>query len=203
MEVIGMMREGGKANAIIPSSKAFGAQGAGQVVPPFSTLYYDIELIKILSIEEFDAKQAKKQEMKKAEGAQKEKDEAAAIEKYLKDNNLTPTTKLPDGLIYIEKQAGTGPKPMDGKKVKVHYTGKLLDGTQFDSSLDKGQPLEFALGRKQVIEGWDEGISLMNVGGKATLIVPSKLGYKERGQGNIIPPYSTLVFDVELVEAEK
>jgi FKBP-type peptidyl-prolyl cis-trans isomerase len=202
MEVIGMMREGGKANAIIPSSKAFGAQGAGQVVPPFSTLYYDIELIKILSLEEFDAKQAKKQEAKKAEGLQKEKEEAAAIEKYMKDNNITATTKLPDGLIYVEKQAGTGPKPMEGKKVKVHYTGKLLDGSKFDSSLDKGEPLEFTLGRKQVIDGWDEGISLMNVGGKAMLIIPSKLGYKERGQGNIIPPYSTLVFDVELVEAE-
>jgi FKBP-type peptidyl-prolyl cis-trans isomerase len=87
--------------------------------------------------------------------------------------------------------------------VKVHYTGKLLDGTIFDSSLDSGQPFEFTLGRRAVIEGWDLGIALMNEGGKATLIIPSKLAYKERGAGEVIPPFSPLVFEVELVEAEK
>jgi FKBP-type peptidyl-prolyl cis-trans isomerase FkpA len=203
MEVIGMMREGGKANAIVPSSKAFGAKGAGKMVPPFSTLYYDIELIKVMSKEEFDANQAKKQAMKKVETEQKDKEEAAAIEKYLKDNHITPTKRMPDGLIYVEKQAGSGPKAMDGKNVKVNYTGKLIDGTVFDASKE-GQPLEFAIGRKQVIAGWDEGISLMNTGGKAMLIIPSKLGYKERGTGGgKIPPYATLIFDVELVDAEK
>lgn len=202
MEVIGMMKEGGKANAIIPSAMAFGAKGAGQVVPPFSTLYYDIELVKVMSNEEFEAKQAKKQEEKKAANAKKEAEESSLLQKYLKDHNITPTQTLPNGLIYVETQAGTGPKPLDGKKVKVQYTGKLLDGTKFDSSLDRGEPFEFTLGRKQVIEGWDSGIALMNVGGKATLIIPSKIGYKDRGQGSI-PPYSTLVFDVELIEAEQ
>ena len=203
MEIIGMMREGGKANAIVPSSMAFGAQGAGGIVPPFSTLYYDIELIKVMTGDEFDRKQAEKDAKKQAENAQKEKDEASIIQKYLKDNNIVPTTTLPSGLIYVEKQAGTGPKPLDGKKVKVHYTGKLLDGTKFDSSVDRGEPFEFALGRRAVIEGWDQGIALMNEGGKATLIIPSKLAYKDRGAGNTIPPYSPLVFDVELIETEK
>jgi FKBP-type peptidyl-prolyl cis-trans isomerase len=202
-EVIGMMREGGKANAIVPSAMAFGAQGAGSVVPPFSTLYYEVELIKILSSEEFERKQADKNAKQQAESARKEKEESAVIQKYLKDNNITPTTTLPNGLIYVEKQAGTGPKPLDGKKVKVHYTGKLLNGTVFDSSVEKGEPFEFALGRRAVIEGWDLGIALMNEGGKATLIIPSKLAYKERGAGNVIPPYSPLVFDVELIETEK
>jgi FKBP-type peptidyl-prolyl cis-trans isomerase len=202
-EVISMMREGGKANAIVPSAMAFGAKGAGSVVPPFSTLYYEIELVKIMSNDEFERKQADKNEKRQAEAAQKEKGEGAAIQKYLKDNNLTPTTTLPSGLIYIEKQAGSGPKPVDGKKVKVHYTGKLLNGTVFDSSIEKGQPYEFPLGRKAVIEGWDLGIALMNEGGKATLIVPSKLAYKDKGAGNVIPPFSPLVFDVELVEVEK
>jgi len=202
-EIIGMMREGGKANAIVPSSMAFGAQGAGGVVPPFSSLYYDIELIKIMSNEEWERKQAEKDAKKQAENAQKEKEETSAIQKYLNDNNITPTTTLPNGLIYVEKQAGTGTKPLDGKKVKVHYTGKLLNGIVFDSSVEKGEPLEFALGRRAVIEGWDIGIALMNEGGKATLIIPSKLAYKERGAGDIIPPFSPLVFDVELVETEK
>jgi FKBP-type peptidyl-prolyl cis-trans isomerase len=203
MEVVGMMREGGKVNAIVPSAMAFGAQGAGNVVPPFSTLYYDIDLVKVLTNEEFEAKQAKKQDQKKADNARREAEESTLMHKYLKDNNIKPTSTLPNGLIYVESQAGTGPKPMVGKKVKVHYTGKLLNGTKFDSSLDRNEPFEFALGQHQVIEGWDAGIALMNVGGKATLIIPSKLAYKERGAGDIIPPYATLVFDVELIEAEQ
>jgi FKBP-type peptidyl-prolyl cis-trans isomerase len=202
-EVIGMMREGGKANAIVPSAMAFGAQGAGSVVPPFSTLYYDVELIKIMSNEEFERKQADKNSKQQAEAARKEMEESVSIQKYLKDNNITPTTTLPSGLIYVEKQAGTGPKPQDGKKVKVHYTGRLLDGTVFDSSVERGEPFEFALGRRAVIEGWDLGIALMNEGGKATLIIPSKLAYKNKGAGDVIPPFSPLVFDVELIETEK
>jgi FKBP-type peptidyl-prolyl cis-trans isomerase FkpA len=202
-EVISMMKEGGKANAIVPSAMAFGAQGAGSVVPPFSTLYYEIELVKIMSNDEFEKKQAERTAKKQAESAQKEKGEGAAMQKYIKDNNLTPTTTLPSGLIYVEKQAGKGPKAVDGKKVKVHYTGRLLDGKQFDSSIDRGKPFEFTLGRKEVIEGWDLGIALMNEGGKATLIIPSKLAYKDKGAGDVIPPFSPLVFDVELVEVEK
>jgi peptidylprolyl isomerase len=215
MEVIGMMKEGGKANAIIPSSMAFGAQGAGNgIVPPFSSLYYDIELVKIITKEQFDAKQAKKQaeqakmqaemeKMQKAENAIKEKEEMPILEKYLKDNNITATTTLPSGLIYIETKAGTGPSAAEGKKVKVHYTGKLLDGTVFDSSLERGKPFEFTLGRGEAIEGWDLGIALMKEGGKANLIIPSKLAYKEQGAGGVIPPYATLLFEVELVEVEK
>jgi FKBP-type peptidyl-prolyl cis-trans isomerase FkpA len=201
-EVISMMKEGGKATAIVPSAMAFGAQGAGSVVPPFSTLYYEIELVKILSNDEFEKKQAERTAKKQAESAQKEKGEGAAIQKYLKDNNLTPTTTLPNGLIYVEKQAGKGPKAVNGKKVKVDYTGKLLNGTVFDSSAGK-KPYQFTLGHKEVIEGWDLGLVLMNEGGKATLIIPSKLAYKDKGAGDVIPPFSPLVFDVELVEVEK
>jgi len=215
MEIIGMMKEGGKANAIVPSSMAFGAQGAGNgIVPPFTTLYYDIELIKIISKEQFDAKQAKKQaeqakmqaemqEKMKAQNAEREKEEMPILEKYLKDNNITPTTTLPSGLIYIETQAGKGSKPVEGNKVKVHYTGTLLDGTKFDSSVDRGKPFEFTLGRGEVIDGWDQGIALMSEGGKATLIIPSKLAYQDKGSGRTIPPYATLIFEVELVEIVK
>jgi FKBP-type peptidyl-prolyl cis-trans isomerase len=202
-EVIGMMKEGGKANAIVPSAMAFGERGAGDIVPPFSSLYYEVELVDILSQQEFDKKQADIAAKKQAETARLAKEEDALIQKYIKDNNIVPTTVLPNGLIYVETLKGTGDSPLDGKKVKVHYTGKLLDGTMFDTSLDDNQPLEFAVGRRAVIEGWDAGIPLMKAGGKATLIIPSKLGYKERGSGNVIPPNATLVFDVELVEVEK
>jgi FKBP-type peptidyl-prolyl cis-trans isomerase len=133
----------------------------------------------------------------------KEQKETEALEIYLKDNNITLTTTFPSGLIYLEKQTGTGPKPVDGKTVKVHYTEKLIDGTKLDSSIDRSKPIEFVLGKGQVIKGWDLGIKLMNVGGKATLIIPSSLAYGERGSGSVIPPYSTLIVDVELIEAEQ
>ena len=107
--------------------------------------------------------------------------------------------KTSSGLEYIEVEAGTGEQAVAVKKVSVHYTGKFPDGKVFDSSISRGQPIEFQLGRGNVIKGWDEGIALMKVGGKAQLIIPPALGYGERGAGGVIPPSATLVFDVELV----
>ncbi|MBI3173431.1 MAG: FKBP-type peptidyl-prolyl cis-trans isomerase [Chloroflexi bacterium] len=110
--------------------------------------------------------------------------------------------KTSSGLEYIEVQAGTGAQAAAGKTVSVHYTGKFQDGRVFDSSISRGQPISFKLGAGQVIKGWDEGIALMKVGGKAQLIIPSNLGYGERGAGGVIPPNATLVFDVELVDVK-
>ena len=110
--------------------------------------------------------------------------------------------KTASGLEYIEVEAGTGSQAEAGKTVSVHYTGKFQDGKVFDSSVVRGEPLTFPLGRGRVIKGWDEGIALMKVGGKAQLIIPPELGYGERGAGGVIPPNATLVFDVELVDVK-
>jgi len=110
--------------------------------------------------------------------------------------------KTDSGLEYIEIEAGTGVQAEAGKTVDVHYTGKLQDGKVFDSSHTRGEPISFKLGIGQVIKGWDEGIALMKVGGKAQLVIPPDLGYGERGAGGVIPPNATLVFDVELVEVK-
>jgi len=107
--------------------------------------------------------------------------------------------KTASGLEYIEVEAGTGTQAEAGKTVSVHYTGKFQDGRVFDSSVSRGEPITFRLGAGQVIKGWDEGIALMKVGGKAQLVIPPALGYGERGAGGVIPPNATLVFDVELV----
>ncbi|MEB2334158.1 MAG: FKBP-type peptidyl-prolyl cis-trans isomerase [Anaerolineaceae bacterium] len=110
--------------------------------------------------------------------------------------------KTTSGLEYVEIEIGAGAQAVAGKTVSVHYTGKLQDGKTFDSSISRGQPIEFTLGKGMVIKGWDEGIALMKVGGKAQLIIPPHLGYGERGAGGVIPPNATLIFDVELVSVQ-
>jgi len=103
------------------------------------------------------------------------------------------------GLSYIDMTPGTGASPKKGDLVKVHYTGYLTDGKKFDSSVDRGQPFAFGIGRGQVIQGWDEGVMSMKVGGKRKLIIPAELGYGSRGAGGVIPANATLIFDVELL----
>lgn len=103
------------------------------------------------------------------------------------------------GLKYIDVVEGKGASPTKGGGVTVHYTGYLLDGKKFDSSVDRNQPFSFTIGIGQVIKGWDEGVLTMKVGGKRKLIIPSDLGYGARGAGNVIPPNAELVFDVELL----
>lgn len=98
-----------------------------------------------------------------------------------------------------ELTEGKGPLAAKGHRVSVHYTGWLTNGNKFDSSLDRGQPFQFELGRGQVIAGWDQGVAGMRVGGKRKLTIPSELGYGTRGFSNLIPPNSTLVFEVELL----
>ena len=111
----------------------------------------------------------------------------------------TDTVTTESGLKYIVIKEGKGKKAEKGSAVEVHYTGTLVDGKKFDSSLDRGQPIEFTLGEGQVIKGWDEGIALMNVGGKLKLIIPPDLAYGNRAIGELIPANSTLIFDVELI----
>jgi peptidyl-prolyl cis-trans isomerase A (cyclophilin A) len=108
--------------------------------------------------------------------------------------------KTASGLEYVETKLGNGKQAETGKTVRVHYEGRLLNGKIFDSSYERNAPIEFLLGVGQVIQGWDEGIALMEVGGKATLTIPPELGYGSRGAGGIIPPNATLIFDVELVD---
>lgn len=103
------------------------------------------------------------------------------------------------GLQYIELTEGTGATPQPGQRVVVHYTGTLEDGTKFDSSRDRNRPFTFTIGVGQVIQGWDEGVGTMKVGGRRQLIIPPDLGYGARGAGGVIPPNATLIFDVELL----
>lgn len=122
-----------------------------------------------------------------------EKDAAVIAARY---GNARHT---PSGLLYVVNAPGTGPTPTAGALVKVNYEGRFLDGTVFDGSAARGRPLEFTVGRGEVIKGWDEAVLSMHKGERRTCIVPYWLGYGEEGRGKI-PPRATLVFDIELVD---
>ncbi len=199
-EGVGMLKKGGKARLIVPHQIAYGAESRGQMVPAYSTIIYDVELVDIRSKDAYEKERKQKQAEQQAKEDMNKANEKSLRQKYLNDNNITvpPTAS---GLIFVEKEVGTGERAVAGSTVHVHYNGTLLDGTKFDSSYDRGEPFSFRLGVGQVIKGWDEAIAMMREGGKATLIIPSEIGYGARGSGSI-PAYSTLVFDVELVKVE-
>ena len=136
---------------------------------------------------------AKQEEMNKAK--------TISADELVKKNYPT-AVKTASGLYYVVEQVGTGAKAVNGKTVFVHYTGKLADGTKFDSSRDRNQPLDFVLGTGRVIAGWDEGVALMSVGSKFKLIIPASLGYGAQGAGCVIPPNATLIFDTELMDVK-
>ena len=143
----------------------------------------------------FQKKQAENMK-KQQEEAEKEK---GVGEKFLEENKTKSGVKVTEsGLQYIVLKEGTGAKPTAASKVKVHYHGTLIDGTVFDSSVDRGEPTEFGVG--QVIRGWTEGLQLMTVGSKYKFFIPQDLGYGARQAGEKIKPYSTLIFEVELLE---
>lgn len=149
-------------------------------------------------VQEFFAKQEEKQ---KAEAAEKGKAAKQDGEKFLAENGKKEgVITTASGLQYQVLREGNGQSPKATDTVECHYEGTLIDGTKFDSSYDRGQTATFPL--NQVIAGWTEGLQLMKEGGKYRFFIPYELGYGERGAGASIPPYSTLVFDVELVSVK-
>ena len=149
-------------------------------------------------VQEFFQKQEEKQRAAAAEMGKKAKEEG---EKYLAENaKKEGVVTLPSGLQYLVIKEGNGKHPKATDKVKCHYEGMLVDGTLFDSSVQRGEPATFPL--NQVIAGWTEGLQLMTEGSKYRFFIPYTLGYGERGAGASIPPFAALVFDVELIEVQ-
>ena len=149
-------------------------------------------------VEDFFQKQEERQ---RAEAAEKYKGAKSEGEKYLSENaKKEGVTTLPSGLQYQVLKEGNGKSPKATDKVVCHYEGMLIDGTMFDSSIQRGEPATFPL--NSVIAGWTEGLQLMKEGAKYRFFIPYQLGYGERGAGASIPPFATLVFDVELIEVK-
>ena len=142
---------------------------------------------------------AKKEKAMQAERAEQGKAAKEAGEKYLAENaKKEGVITTPSGLQYQVLKEGNGKKPTAKDSVKCHYEGFLIDGTVFDSSVQRGEPAVFGL--QQVIAGWTEGLQLMSEGGKYRFFIPYRLAYGEGGAGQMIPPFATLIFDVELIE---
>ncbi|MDD4645296.1 MAG: FKBP-type peptidyl-prolyl cis-trans isomerase [Bacteroidales bacterium] len=159
---------------------------------PGDPVFVYVRLKNILSAEDLDG------EKETAYHTDRDQ-EMSLLRDYLSMANVT-VSPTKSGLYYIEKKRGTGKKAEIGKTLVVHYTGTTIDGKVFDSSLQKGKPFSFILGKNQVIRGWDEAFLFMHEGGVARFIIPSDLAYGKDGFSNVILPYSTLVFEVELLE---
>lgn len=168
-EGIGYLSVGDSATLVIPPDLGYGSNDRPKI-PGGSTLIFDVQLMKV--------------------------EEKVVIKQYDTEGMDAVTTT--SGLQIIKLNETEGVQAEAGKTVDVHYSGFLTDGTMFDSSVERGQPISFPLGTGRVIKGWDEGIALMRVGEKAKLIIPAELGYGSRATGPI-PANSTLIFDVELV----
>lgn len=209
-KAFGIIKEGDSILIKIPTKQVFAESFRAPVPPTLDSLgeiTFFIGASKIMTMEEAQAyaqeMQAKQQEEMLAASEEQMKTDIEIIEAYLKENNITAQS-TESGLRYVIDTEGTGDYPEPGQNVSVHYTGALLDGPVFDTSLkgDNPQPLSIAIGTGRVIPGWDEGIPLLKKGGKGKLYIPSPLAYGPRGSGAAIPPNSVLMFDVELVSIE-
>lgn len=202
-EGLALMAEGDSASFIIDAEVFFFYTVGMMELPPFvkegDEVVFHVALRQIMDEEGFALEQERLMEQQMQEDMLRAEQEEGLMLDYLAEENIT-VAPTQSGLYYVEREQGEGARVQSGDMVGVHYEGRLLDGTVFDSSYQRGEPIEFIVGRGQVIPGWDEGIGMMQVGGKATLVIPSFLAYGDQGAGQMIPPFSTLVFDVELVE---
>lgn len=203
MEGIAMMHKGDSASFIVDIDStffyAFGIRELPEDINSTDVMRFDVKLNDFYPESEYVNKMI---EAMKARYPEETARAYAEMQQYFAVNgvNATPTAS---GLYYVMTEEGNGEMPAKGDNVKVHYTGKLLDGTVFDSSIERGEPIDFPLGMGYVIPGWDEGIMLMSVGEKGVLYIPYYLAYGSNGAGPVIPPFSNLIFDVELVEIQK
>ncbi len=202
-EGFAMMKEGDSVEFKIPAEdvfiKTFNAPAIPDFIDSTSDITFYVGVDKVMSEE---AAQAYQMEQMLAQQSGQMKTDSAKIEEYLKSKKVDAKT-TESGVRYVVTKKGKGVQPSPGDSVTVQYTGKLLDGTQFDSSYDRKEPFTFPIGQGMVIPGWDEGIALLNEGSKATLYIPSPLAYGAQGAGGAIPPNSVLVFDVELVDVKE
>lgn len=201
-EALSLVGKGGKAEFIIPSSLAFGSEGLQDAILPYTPFGLKLEVIDIMTSDEYEAEQKAIKEKEDAANAKRLKEEPKRIAKYIKDNNITEKPQI-SGLYYIEKQVGEGDFVQEGDLVAVHYSIYNLDNQLIESSYDYGQPLPFVYGSDQMIAGIEEAIGYMRVGGKARIVVPSRLGFGDITIDESLPANTPLVIDLEFVDLQR
>ena len=211
-EGMAMMHKGDSASFIVNIDSTFNTFFGQPTLPaefkPTDVMRFELKLNDVYTEREYALRFAEDVKKMNDERAERMKssypDETAKAAKELADflkKNKVVVEPTETGLLYVMTVEGNGEKPEVGKPVKVHYTGKLLNGKVFDSSVERGEPITFDLGVGRVIPGWDEGIQLMSKGEKGVLYIPYYLAYGERDMGDI-PPFSNLMFEVELIDFE-
>ena len=198
MEGLGLTKVGGSATLIVPSPIGVGDRGK-ETVEPFTTIIYKIKLDALRTVEEVRKERAERKKARDAERQRLKDYEVQRLQKYLNDNSID-TEPTESGLYFIETEKGNGLSPVEGDKVSVKYELFNTNGQMISSSEKDGIVPEFIVGKNQVIMAWEEAILLMEYGGKARIIVPSKLAYGSRGQGKSIGAYEPLIYEMELLE---
>ncbi len=190
---------GSKGRLFLPPNMAYGAQGAGSDIGPNTPLVFEIEMLEVVGEEQMKELQAAQEEQYREAFMAQMAIDSRLIREYATQNMLLLQYDQ-WGIGYTMEREGSGSKVQPGQTAVVHYTGRLLNGQVFDSSLNRGQPIAVPVGAGRVIPGWDEGLQLFAVGGKGRLYIPSSLAYGEEGAGNgIIPPDANLIFDIEVL----
>ena len=200
-EGLGMLQPGGSATLLVPSWIGVGSSGM-EVVAPYTTLIYEVELLAIRSLEEVKKDRARYKKEQEAEKERLKEEEPLKISNYLKKNNITiePTES---GLYFKELIAGSGDYPVDGNSVTIQYIHYDLDGNILQSSYEDETPFTYIVGTGAVIKGWEEAVKLMRKGGKAWMLLPSSIGYGDYQRKKEVKPYSPLVFELELIDLKK
>lgn len=201
-EALGLLSVGGNGEFVIPSALAFGSEGFYDAILPYTPFKLKMEVVDIMTSDEYEAEQKALQEQETVENAKRLKEESQRIAKYVKDNNIKVKPQA-SGLYYIETQMGDGETVQDGDLVAVHYSIYNIDNQLIESSYDYGQALPFVYGGNQMIAGIEEAVGYMRVGGKARIIVPSELGFGDVKIDVNLPAHSTLIIDLELVDLQK
>jgi FKBP-type peptidyl-prolyl cis-trans isomerase FkpA len=196
-EGLAMMSKGDSALFEVSADSFY--NGQRMPVKSGTMLTIMIKMLEITPAAVFEEQMKKQQEETAKKGSENKAKEAGLIADYIKAK-APNAKKTASGLYYVIESEGTGVIPQPGQTITAHYTGMFLDGKEFDS--DHGAGFSFVVGQHQVITGWDEGFLLLKKGSKAKLIIPSSLGYGSQGAGAAIPPYSPLVFEVELVDVK-
>ena len=200
-EAMKYVPEGGDAHFVIPSSRAFDSVGFENYIPPYTSFILNVKNSGIYTVEEYEEEQKKHQELEKAENQKRLDEEPARIEKFVKEHNVN-VAPSESGVYFLEIEKGTGAMPDNGDIVAIHYNLYNIEDKLIESSFDS-DPMVFVYGHGEMVPGIEEALGQMRVGGKATIIVPSAMGFGEVAIDKELPANSTVIFDLQLVDVQK